>query len=132
MDNFLQSTVIDSQDALDDALENPRFFDIVPLGKSAGIALSDGQVLNDKTVKSISSKIYSTSKVSKYLCTTPKRSCDLNFDLYPHNHTFNQYSIPHQLIVWRSFYFIASNFAGYDRSRVRLLLSDTGELKRDN
>ena len=50
MDNFLQSTVIDSQDALDDALENPRFFDIVPLGKSAGIALSDGQVLNDKTV----------------------------------------------------------------------------------
>ena len=36
--------------------------------------------------------------------------------------------LSHQLILWRSFYFIAANMAGYDRSRVRLLLSDTDSL----
>ncbi len=64
MDNYLTTTVIDSMSAFDAALENPNFFDIVPLGKCTGLALSDGQVLYDRTVKSVSSKIYSTSKVT--------------------------------------------------------------------
>ena len=72
--SYLSTTVIDSESAFDEALENPNFYDIIPLGKSCALALSDGQVLYDRTVKSISSKIYSTSKVPCLLCRSVRPS----------------------------------------------------------
>lgn len=62
-DNYLTTTIVDSEQKLDTALEDPNFVDIVSLGQNCALAMADGSTIFDRTVPSISSKIYSTSKV---------------------------------------------------------------------
>ena len=61
--NYLTTTIIDSEQSLDNALEDPNFVDIIALGQNCGLAMADGTTIFDRTVTSVSSKIYSTSKV---------------------------------------------------------------------
>ena len=64
-ENFLTTTIINSISTFDKVIEKPEFYDVISLGNDTGLALCDGQIIYDKTVRSISSKIYSTSKVNK-------------------------------------------------------------------
>ena len=63
--DYLSTTIIDSEKSLDAALDDPNFVDVVSLGQNCALAMADGTTIFDRTVTSISSKIYSTSKVNQ-------------------------------------------------------------------
>ena len=62
-ENFLTARIVSSLSQFSYKLEQPNFYDVIPLGKESCIFLEDGSVIVDRNVISISSKIYSTSKL---------------------------------------------------------------------
>lgn len=67
-ESFLQSRVTTSLSQFNQKIESFDFFDAIPLGENSAIIISDGMVIRNTNVISISSKIYSTSKVCASLC----------------------------------------------------------------
>ena len=67
-ESFLQSRVTTSLSQFNQKIESFDFFDAIPLGENSAIIISDGMVIRNTNVISISSKIYSTSKVCAGLC----------------------------------------------------------------
>ena len=63
-DSFLSVKVITSIREFDKKIDSPNFYDALPLGKTCAVMIEDGVVVHNTNVISISSKIYSVSKVS--------------------------------------------------------------------
>ena len=63
-DSFLSVKVVTSTREFDKKIESPDFYDALPLGKTSAVMIEDGIVVQNTNVISISSKIYSVSKVS--------------------------------------------------------------------
>ena len=66
VENFLSSRIVSSIRELNKKLEDPTFYDAIPLGKHSAVIISDGLVIPNTNVISVSSKIYSASKVSVF------------------------------------------------------------------
>ena len=69
VENFLSSRIVTTTREFDAKIEHPTFYDAIPLGKNSAVMIADGMVLSNTNVISVSSKIYSASKVS--FCVTP-------------------------------------------------------------
>ena len=63
-DSFLSVRVVTSTREFEKKIESPDFYDALPLGKTSAVMIEDGIVVQNTNVISISSKIYSVSKVS--------------------------------------------------------------------
>ena len=64
VENFLSSRIVTTTREFDAKIEQPTFYDAIPLGKTSAVMIADGMVLSNTNVISVSSKIYSASKVS--------------------------------------------------------------------
>ena len=74
-EQFLQARVVCSVKQWNIKIESPHFYDAIPIGRNSAVILSDGLTIPNSNVISISSRIYSTSKLLLwrtwfYLCTS--------------------------------------------------------------
>ena len=115
-ENFMQNRVTTSLSQFNQKIESFDFFDAIPLGENSAIIISDGMVIKNTNVISISSKIYSTSKVCVSLCIIfPKYLYRLRILL-----TYLQLF---QLLLWRTFFYLSSAFSLFSGLRSRLVLT---------
>ena len=63
-DSFLEVKLVTTVREFDRKIHDPDFYDALPLGNSCAVMIKDGIVVQNTNVISISSKIYSVSKVS--------------------------------------------------------------------
>ena len=120
VENFLSSRIVTSTREFNAKIEHPTFYDAIPLGKNSAVMIADGMVLSNTNVISVSSKIYSASKVS--FCVTPPISL-FSLSLNECRPTQLFFSLILQLLLWRTFFFVSGGFAMYGGLRSRLFLT---------
>lgn len=74
-EKFLQSRIVCSLKQWNIKIESPDFYEAIPLGRNSAVIVSDGLTVINSNVISISSRIYSTSKLLLwrtwfFLCTS--------------------------------------------------------------